>query len=90
MFEVKVPIGSYGYQFVLVKGFVDRPIVKLMREGSFTSHYGMLPNDIHCWLTENKISYSLHRKDLDDDYDREFFIRFQNKQDAMLFKLAWG
>jgi hypothetical protein len=53
----------------------------------------ILDSEIHEWLIENKIKYSLGSKmgpvDSYFQYRYNMFIKFRSKKDAMLFKLTW-
>ena len=45
-----------------------------------------LNDEKHMWMKDNTIIYDL---DCVGEYDRKWYILFENKKDAMLFKLIW-
>jgi hypothetical protein len=55
------------------------------------NYLGMgLKDDIHNWMLEQKINYSVDRELNYATRDALFSIRFVKKSDAVLFKLTWG
>ena len=71
---------------------IDRPASGIVFNGSSYTSYYTLNNILHFWLIENNIEYSLKevkRKDSADDTYYNTVIIFENKVDAMLFKLTW-
>ena len=48
----------------------------------------ILMEEVHIWLVDNNIKYKLDREQ-EGEGDDYFFIIFENKSDAMLFKLTW-
>ena len=50
--------------------------------------YYHLDKKVHNWLVEHAIKYNIFCKLLDEHYIN-FGISFENKSDAMLFKLRW-
>ena len=56
-------------------------------------HYSVLKAEIHQWFLDNNILYNLEYKDLGKavgEYLERYSVVFENKDDAMLFKLTWG
>ena len=57
-------------------------------------HSAIILDKIHKWFIENNIFYNLEYitdfSKLSDDACEQYFIDFENKDDATLFKLTWG
>jgi hypothetical protein len=52
-------------------------------------YYFHLNIEIYGWLIDQNIVHKIG-SDIDGDTEMFYFIIFENKDDAMLFKLTWG
>lgn len=89
MFKVIVPSGGKGYIFEICDPTrSSRPKIDLMSSDS-NPMFGILSDDMHKWLEDFSISYSLIKEYENDGYSN-FYILFENKNEAALFKLTWS
>jgi hypothetical protein len=61
----------------------DRKFLLLAHGRPELTFFAILKEEMHIWMISNNIEYDLFRK------DSECFISFNNKNNAMLFKLTW-
>jgi hypothetical protein len=66
----------------------NRPYICRISKISDTRYYHHLNVKMHEWLLENNIEYRL---DMNDkiNIDPDYYIVFDSKKDAILFKLTW-
>jgi hypothetical protein len=86
-FRVLVPLLSDNLTYRTIHSTEDRSIPEIRDK--------ILDDELREWLDERNIVYSLgfHEGAVENTclkYYYNYFIVFNNKNDAMLFKLTWG
>ena len=94
MYQLEIQSPNVGYSkfwFRITNDILDRPFIRI--EPEFLNKKYYLKDDIHEWLKHFNIQYELsfevrnNKKRVGGYYF--YYISFENKSDAILFKLTW-